>query len=155
MKTNFKIVIMALAIVFVAVSCGKGSSIDAALSQIEKSMDKVEKNKASMTAADWEALNAELEQPAKVLSDALESNDVSALKKLKISAIMLRYATVIGEAAFHTAADSLKLKMEETHFADSMAVATDKLQEALGSDEMKEAMQELQKAAEELQKLSK
>lgn len=141
---------MAIAITFAAVSCNKGSSVDDALSQIEKAMDKVEKNKTSMTETDWKALNDELEQPAKVLSNALESNEVSALKKLKISAAMLRYASVIGEAAFHTASDSLKIKMEEMHLADSIFVVGNKLQEALESDEIKQALQELQ---EELQKI--
>ena len=156
MKTNFKIIIMAIAIVFVAVSCGgRGSSIDAALSQIEKTMNKVEKNKTSMTEAEWQALNDELEQPAKILSDALESNQVGALKKIKISAVLLRYAAVVGEAAFHTVADSLKVVMEETHFTDSISAAAGKLQELFDSDEMKESLEELQKAAEELQKIGK
>ena len=156
MKTIFRISILAIAIAFLTVSCGggKSSSVDAALSQIEKTMQKVEKNKTSMTEADWQAFSDELEKPAKVLSDALESNDVGTLKKLKISAVMLRYAAIVSEAAFHTVTDSLKIKLEETHFADSISVAVDQLQEALNSDELKQAMEELQKAAEELQKLS-
>ena len=150
MKTNFKIIIVVVTIAFVAVSCGKGSSVDSALSQIEKAMDKVEKNKTSMTTADWEALNAELEQPAKVLSDALDDNQVGTLKKLKITAVMLRYATVTGEAALHTVTDSLKVKMEETHLADSIAVAIDKMQDVLKSDEIKQAGQKLLEMAEEI-----
>ena len=158
MKTvNYlKISVLAIAVVFLAFSCGgKGASVDTALSQIEKAMQKVEKNKTSMTEADWKALSDELEQPAKVLNDALESNDVGALKKIKISAVMLRYATVVSEAAFHTVTDSLKVKMEETHFADSISVAVGQLNEALESDELKQSMEELQKAVEELQKLVK
>ena len=146
----FKIVIMALAITFVATSCGKGSSVDGALSQIEKAVDKVEKNKTSMTEADWKALEKELEQPAKVLNEALESDQVSALKKIKISVTMLRYATVIGEAALHTASDSLKVKIEESHLTDSISVVNEQLQDILESDEVKQALQELQKAAEGL-----
>lgn len=156
MKKKFRISILAIAIGFLTVSCGgKGSSVDAALSQIEKAMQKVEKNKTSMTEADWQALSDELEQPAKMLSDALESNDVGALKKLKISAVMLRYAAVVSEAAFHTVTDSLKIKLEEAHLADSISVAVDQLKETLNSDELKQAMEELQKATEELQKVSK
>ena len=148
--TNFKLIIMAVAIVFVAVSCGKGSSVDAALSQIEKTMDKVEKNKTSMTEADWKALSEELEQPIKILDDALESNQIGAIKKIKISAVMLRYMTVVGEAAIHTVTDSLKVKLEETHLVDSISAVSNKLQEVFESDEIKRAMQELQKAAGEL-----
>ena len=153
MKTNFKIIIVAIVLAFVAVSCGKGSSIDAALSQMEKAMDKVEKNKTSMTTADWQALNEELEQPAKILNDALESDQVGALKKIKISAVVLRYAMVAGEAAMHTVTDELKEKVEETHLADSISAATGLLQEVFESDEMKEALQGLQEAVEEMQKI--
>jgi len=153
MKTNFKIIIAAIAIVFTAVSCGSGSSVDAALAQIEKTMDKVEKNKTSMTEADWKALGQELEQPLHTLNEALENDKVSALKKLKISATMLRYVAVAGEAALRTVADSLKLQMDETHFGDSISIAVDKLHEAFDSEEMKQAMEELQKAAAELEKL--
>jgi len=154
MKSIYKISILAIAIAFIAVSCGggKSASVDEALSQIEKAIEKVEKNKTSMTEADWRGLNVELEQPAKVLSDALESDEVGTLKKLKISAVMLRYATVISEAALHTVTDSLRIKIEETQFADSIAEATDKLQEILESDELKQSIEELQKAAEALQK---
>jgi len=135
MKTIYRISILVIAIAFVAVSCGgKGSSVDAALSQIEKIIDKVEKNKTSMTEADWKAVDAELEQPAKVLSDALESNEVGTLKKIKISTVMLRYTAVVSEAALHTVADSLKMKTEETQLSDSISAAFDQLQEAADSD---------------------
>ena len=147
--------LMAIAITFSAVSCGKGSSVDAALSQIEKAMNKVEKNKTSMTEADWQALNDELEGPANVLSAALESDKVGVMKKLKISAAMLRYAAVVGEAVMHTVADSLSVisgQLQETFENDEIKQA---LQGAFEGDEMKQAMEELQKVAEELQKLGK
>ena len=154
MKHNLKIFIAASAVVFMVASCGgKGASVDAALSQIEKAMDKVEKNKTSMTEADWQAFSEELEGPVKILNEALESDRVGALKKLKITAVMLRYAAVVGEAAFHTAAEELQKTIPiGEQFADSLSAATNELQEALGSDEMKEAMQEAQKALEGLQK---
>jgi len=141
---------MAVAIALAAVSCGKGSSIDAALSQIEKAMDKVEKNKTSMTTADWQALNDELEQPVKILNEALESDNVGALKKFKISAMVLRYAAVAGEAALHTASDSLKVVLGETNLGDSINVAAGQIQEALESDEMKQAVKEIMNAVDEL-----
>ena len=150
---NFKIIIVAIAIAFVAVSCGKGSSVDAALSQIEKAMDKVEKNKTSMTEADWEALSADLEQPAKVLNDALESDQVSGLKKIKIAAVMVRYMAVAGEAALHTVTDELKLKMGESNDLLESIPAASELQEIIKSDELNESVQEIQKALEELQKI--
>jgi ABC-type glycerol-3-phosphate transport system substrate-binding protein len=148
MKNNFKITIMAMAIAFIAVSCGSDSSVDAALSQIEKAMDKVEKNKSSMTEADWQVLNEELEQPLSVLNKALEDNKVSALKKLKISAAALRFATVAGEAALHTVTDSLKIQIEDSQ------ITNEQIQEMFNNEEMTQAMQELEKVSEELQKIN-
>ena len=144
MKTTKTIIAatMLLAIMTMAVSCGGSSPVDSALSKMEKAMDKVEKNKTSMTDADWKELNAELEETCKILEQALESNDVGVMKKLKISAVVLRYGLVVGEAALHTAVDSLNRQMEESG-------ANDQLKEALNSDELKNAMEELQKALEQ------
>ena len=149
MNTHFKITTIAILLAFGAVSCGgsgsgSGTSVDAALSQIEKAMDKVEKNKTSMTPADWQSLSEDLEGPARVLNEALENDQIGTMKKLKISAVMLRYAVVAGEAALHTVSDSLKVKLEDKT-----------LQEFFSSDEMKDALQEVQKASEELKKMVK
>ena len=147
--------IMAIAITFTAVSCGKGSSVDAALSQIEKAMNKVEKNKTSMTEADWQTLTDELEGPANVLNAALESDKVSVMKKLKITAAMLRYAAVVGEAVMHTVADSLSVMSNQLQDAFENDEMKQALQGALEGDEMKQILEELQKATEELQKIAK
>jgi len=145
MKTNFKVIIAAIIVAFAVVSCGnKGSSVDAALSRVEKAMDKVEKNKKSMTEADWQALSEDLEEHVNVLADAFESDKVSTLKKLKISAALLRHAAVLSEAAFYTLTDSLSVVADEWQ---------DELKEVFDSDEMKQAIQEMQKAAEELRKI--
>jgi hypothetical protein len=148
---NVKLILIALAVAFMAASCGNGNSIDAALNQVEKAMDKVEKNKTSMTANDWKSFNEEMEAPCKVLNDALESNDVGTLKKLKISAVVLRMAAVAGEAAMHTAIDSLNVKMQETGIADSIA----KISDALQGEEAQQGLEDLQKAVGELEKMLK
>ena len=143
MKSNLKVIIVAIAIAFVAVSCGggKSSAIDAALSQIEKTMSKIEKNKTSMTEADWEALSKELEQPFKVLNEAVENDQIGTMKKLKITAVMMRWAAVAGEAAIHTATDKMN--------SDEVKQALKEIKEAVDNDEVKEAMQELQKVAKQ------
>jgi hypothetical protein len=145
-KSIHKFVVTTVVALFI-VSCGGGgsTSVDAAISHIEKVMAKIEKNKTSMTAADWEVLGAELEPYANVLNDALENNQIGAMKKIKISATLMRWAVVVGEAAMHTYSDSLKVVME----------GMNELKDVFESDEMQEAMQEAQKALEELQKLVK
>ena len=129
-------------------ACGGGSSsVNSALSQMEKAMEKVEKNKTSMTTEDWKELDKELEDCVKVLNEALESEDVGTMTKLKISAVVLRYAAVAGEAALHTVTDSLKVQMgteEESQF-----------KEVMESNEMKDVMKELEKLGKELENLGK
>ena len=145
MKVTKSIVAFALlAVMMMAVSCGGGSSssVNSAISQMEKAIDKVEKNKASMTEADWKALEAELEEPAAILEAALESNSVGAMDKLKITAISLRYVAILSEAALST-------------INDSLSVFNEQLQEQLNSDEMKDALKELEKGAKELEEILK
>ena len=147
-----------LAVMTMAISCGGGSSsVDAALSQMEKAMDKVEENKTSMTEADWKALAAELEQPAKILEEAVESNSLGAMARLRITAAMMRYVAILSEAALHTVTDSLNVhmeefneKMEEMNLSDSLSIVGDQLKEALNSEELKNAVQELQNAQRKL-----
>jgi hypothetical protein len=143
---NVKFIFIALTVAFFAASCGGGNSVDGALSQLEKSMQKVEKNKTSMTGADWEAFAKETEASCKILNEALESKDVSTLKKIKISAVVLKYTAVLGEAAMHTAIDSLNVKMQESGVADSLSSVTDQLKDALQSEEAQKTLQDLQKA---------
>jgi hypothetical protein len=143
---NVKFIIIALAAAFLAAGCGSGNAVDSALSQLEDAMQKVEKNKTSMTAADWEQFAKETEAPCKILNEAMDSKDVGALKKLKISAVVIKYTAVIGEAAMHTAVDSLSVKLQEAGVSDSIVGVTNQLKEALESDEVKNAVQELQKA---------
>jgi len=101
--------------------CGGGKDpVDSSLNQIEKAMEKVEKNKKNMTEADWQEFNKEVEEPSRVLKEALESKDVGAMKKLKISAVMLKYAAVLAEAGLNTAVEKL---------GDQVKEASEKVQE--------------------------
>ena len=146
-RSHFLIITTTISFSLLTVSCGSSSgsaSVDAALAQIEKVMDKVEKSKTSMNQADWQAFSDELEKPVKLLTDALDNDKIGTIKKLKISAVMLRYAVIASEAAVHTFSDSLQIKLEDKS-----------LQEILSTDEMKEALQDAQKASEELKKLIK
>jgi hypothetical protein len=140
MKTNLKNIIGIIAIAIIVVSCGGGiggSSVNAALSQFEKAMERVEKNKNSMTEADWEAFSKELEEPIRILEDAAENNKIGMAEKIKISAVMMRYAAVLHEAAISTAAKSLNEYIEETK-------DNEQLQEVLNIEELQKAMQEMQ-----------
>jgi soluble cytochrome b562 len=159
-KVNFKLrnvvaIFTCLAVAMIFASCGNGNAVDAALNRVEQAMDKVEKNKTSMTADDWKTFNEEMEAPCKVLNEALESNEVGTLKKIKISAVVLRLATVAGEAAMHTVVDSLSVQMQQAGVSDTISNVLNTLQGEEAQKEMQEGMKELQKGLDELQKILK
>ncbi|MDR1746426.1 MAG: hypothetical protein LBR49_04060 [Tannerella sp.] len=93
--------------------CGGKNSVDGSIDKIESAIKKIEKNKTSMTEADWKQVNEELEEPCRVLKEALDSDRVGALKKLRITGVMIKFAAIAGEAGLHTAADELGKKLQE------------------------------------------
>ena len=95
-----KILIIGI-IAVICTGCGGGnSSVDKAISQVEKSIAKLEKNKGKITEEDWKILEKEVEEPMKVLVDAVDSNKVGAMAKLKIIALTARWATVVMQSGF-------------------------------------------------------
>jgi hypothetical protein len=89
--------LLMIAGVMMLASCG-GSSVDKAISQIDKTIEKIEKKKGNMTDADWQAVQKEVEEPMKVLADALEKDKVGPLTKIKIIATTAKWVTVLSEA---------------------------------------------------------
>ena len=88
---------IACVIVAICTACG-GSSVDKAISQVEKALEKVEKNKGKMTEEDWRTLEKEVEEPLKVIADALDNDKVGVIGKVKILAVTAKWATVLAEA---------------------------------------------------------
>jgi len=155
MKT-IKLVIAALAlfaVMTVAVSCGGGnSSVSTALDQIEQALEKIEKNKETMTGADWMLLEKELKEPIKVLEDALEHGEINAIQQLKIAATLLRATPTLAEAALYTDAKTKDLVIDGKLLSDSLATIAAQLSDSLGADKAKEIQQELEKAMKQLEK---
>jgi len=86
-------------IVAICAGCGGGgSSLDKSVNQVEKALEKVEKNKGKMSEDDWKNLEKELEEPLQVIANALESDKVGVLAKVKIVALAARWATALAEA---------------------------------------------------------
>ena len=89
----------ALIIVAICVGCGGGStSVDKAIGQVEKALEKVEKNKGNMTEADWKILEKEMEEPLQVIANALETNKVGMMEQLKVIALVGKWSAVVMEA---------------------------------------------------------
>ena len=94
---NFFVVLACMTSILLIVACAK-SPVDKAMEKIDKSIEKVEKNKDKMTKKDFEALDKEMEEPLKVLNDALENDEVGALDKLKIVGKVTKWAAVLVSA---------------------------------------------------------
>jgi len=81
------------------VGCG-GSSLDNAISQVEKSTEKLTTGKGKMTEADWQSLQKETEAPLKVIADELQAGKVGAMDKIKIMAVMAQWSAAVMNAGF-------------------------------------------------------
>jgi len=86
-------------LLMVLVGCG-GSSLDNAISQVEKSTEKLTNSKGKMTEADWQSLQKETEAPLKVIADALQAGKVGAMDKIKIMAVMAQWSAAVMNAGF-------------------------------------------------------
>jgi len=94
-----KLIIIGVVAVFIA-GCGGASSIDKAVAQVEKAIEKVEKNKDKMTESDWNSLEKEVEEPLKVIANALETNKVGVGQRVKVMTLVAKWTAVVMEAGF-------------------------------------------------------
>ena len=130
-----RIIIMSIIAAMLA-GCGGASPIDRSVSQVEKALEKVEKNKGKMTEDDWIILNKELEEPLKVISDALESNKVGLVTKMKMVALATRWAAALTEAGISEIERQTGIHRENWE------------------TELENAAKELEKTASEMEKIS-
>ena len=93
-----KKVIIACIIVAIGVACGGPSAVDKSINKVEQALAKVEKNKGKMTEADWKNLEKELEEPLKIIAEALENDKGGLATKMKIIAVTAKWAAVLSEA---------------------------------------------------------
>jgi hypothetical protein len=163
-----KLIILGI-IVAIFTACGGSSSVDKSISQVEKALAKVEKNKGKMTEEDWRNLEKEVEAPLKVISEALESDKVGIIGKMKILAVTAKWATVLAEAGLselekRTGVEREKwaneLEKAATEFGSQIEQAAKEFESENGSDLEKAAkalensdfLKAIEKAAQELQK---
>jgi len=137
-KLSSLMAIIIVAIMFVAGCGGSSSSLNQAINQVEKALEKVEKNKGNMTEADWNNLEKEVEEPLRIIGEAFENNLFKMTDRIKVAALTAKWAAVVMEAGF--------LEMERQ---------TGINREELGTEfgvELEKASEELQKAAEEIRR---
>ena len=135
---NFFVVLACMTSILLIVACAK-SPVDKAMEKIDKSIEKVEKNKDKMTKKDFEALDKEMEEPLKVLNDALENDEVGALDKLKIVGKVTKWAAVLVSAGFKVVGDELGKELKEGLIDEvgGMKEALGKLYDLIGKEKSK------------------
>ena len=138
-----KKLILAGIIVAMCVACG-GSSVDKSISKVNKALEKVEKNKGKMTEDDWQSLNKELEEPMKILAEAIDSDKVGVIKKVKIVAATTKWMAVFAEAGIRELEKSTGVDRE--NFGKELEKAAKELENNSG-----DLQKELEKAAKELE----
>jgi TRAP-type C4-dicarboxylate transport system substrate-binding protein len=141
-----KKLIIVFVIVAVCAACGGSSAVDKAVSRVEKALEKVEKNKGKMTGDDWKALEKELEEPLKVISDALEKDAVGMIGKMKILAVTAKWAATLTEAGMSEL--EKKTGVEREKWGQELEKAVKELDGDIGK-EIEKAAQELQRIAAE------
>jgi len=95
-----KVIVIGIIVALCAACSTSSSSVDKAMSQIEKAIEKLEKNKGKMTEDDWKNLEKEVEEPLKVIYEALESDKVGFTQKLKFLTLTAKWTTAVAEAGF-------------------------------------------------------
>lgn len=157
---NFFVVLACMTSILLIVACAK-SPVDKAMEKIDKSIEKVEKNKDKMTKKDFEALDKEMEEPLKVLNDALENDEVGALDKLKIVGKVTKWAAVLVCAGFKVVGDELGKELKESGVTgEDVKKALEGVETTTGDDvkkvleEVKSTGDEVKKTLEELQSAS-
>ena len=128
-----KIIIIGI-ITAIFAGCGGTSSVDRAITQVEKALEKVEKNKGNMTEADWRSLEQEVEESLQVIANAIESNKVGMMERLKLMTLAAKWATVTMEVGLSEIEKQTGIDRENW------------------GDELEKAAKEIEKAAQELEK---
>ena len=115
--------------------CGGKSSVDKAVSQVEKAIEKVEKNKGKMTEADWQNLEKEVEAPLQIIANALETNKVGVVQRVKVMTLVTKWAAVAMEAGFTEIEKQTGIDRE--NWGNELEKATKELEKALEGIEKK------------------
>jgi prefoldin subunit 5 len=140
-----KLIILGIVVAIFA-ACGGSSSVDKAISRVEKAIEKVDNNKRKMTDDDWRSLEKELEEPLKVISAALDNDKVGLMVKMKIIAVSTKWAAIITQAGL----GEVEKRMVEA--GKEFEKAQQELEDSGALKDLEKAIQELGKENGDLAK---
>ena len=143
-----KKLVIACMIVAVCAACGGSSSVDNSVKQVEKALEKVEKKKGKMTDEDWRALEKEVEEPMKVIVEAIEKDKVGVMKKIKLVAVVAKWGAVLAEVGISEL--EKRTGVERENFNKELEKAVKELENNSSAD-LEKLGKELEKVAKELE----
>jgi len=126
--------------------CGGSSTLDKAINQVEKALGKVEKNKGNMTEADWKNLEKEVEEPLQVIANALETNKVGMVERIKVMTLVAKWTAVALEAGFTEIEKQTGINRENWGSElENVSKEIEKAFEGIDKGELEKAVKELEK----------
>jgi len=126
-----KLIIIGI-IAVICAGCGGASPVEKAISQLERALEKVEKNKGNMTEADWKSLEQEMEEPLQVIANALETNKIGFQERVKVFTLMAKWTAVAMEIGLSELENSTGIDREDFgKELENMALELEKAVEVL------------------------
>ncbi len=105
MKKILYLFVIAFA-VMALVSCGRSEG-KSALRDLEKIVEKAEKNKDKLSAEEWKELFAEFQEKEAIANEAAEKNELGITGKVKLLALTTRWAAAYGPRMFEDMASEM------------------------------------------------
>ncbi len=122
-----------------SISCGKNEGKNA-ITEMERIVEKAEKEKDNLTADEWKELAASFEENEKIINEAAAKGKLGVTDRMKLIALTARWAGAYGTSAMM---DDVFERLEKElntdgTSSDSLEEIVDSLKEALtGNDSSK------------------
>ena len=94
MKKGFYLLIFVMAVTLM-VSCGR-NEVKQSLQQMEKIVEKAEKEKDKLSQEEWKMLAEQFEEYKKIVKNALENKKIGATVQSRCTALTTRWAALCG-----------------------------------------------------------
>lgn len=136
MKKLIYLILLTFAVTSI-VSCGGKNEGKTALREMEKIVEKAEKDKDKLTAEEWKELAVEFEKNEKIASEAADNDKLGIAGNMKLLSLTARWATAYGPRMMQDMLPNLSEPLE------NLGSDLQKLMDALQEDSiMEEALAE-------------
>lgn len=119
MKKAIRLLLLAF-VVATLTSCGQSEGKKALL-EMERIVEKAEKDKDKLTANEWEELSAAFEENEKVANEAAETGKLGIASRIKILTLTTRWATARGPSLLHEITEKAVEELSRDESSDPVA----------------------------------